>query len=265
MKETVKRLLAGYGIEYCGVLPIGEARIINPSLYERTVKDFARSVAVFIAPYAVEHEGGGNVSVYAAARDYHIFMKGLFGKVCAELERLFPGHRFYGMSDHSPINETHAAALVGLGVVGDNMRLINEKYGSYVFIGEIYTDAALESDAAAEPGECIHCGACAKACPAEFGVTCLSDVTQRKGELTPEEKAMMRRVNTAWGCDVCQKVCPLNRGKKTTSIPFFREKLIFDLTSGLLEAMSDEDFACRAYAWRKRNVIARNINILESE
>ena len=265
MKNTVKRLLAENGIEYCGVLGAGSFRVINPGLYRRSVADFAKCAAVFLVPYAAGGESERNVSLYAVPRDYHLFMKGLFDRVCAELGKAFPANRFYGMADHSPIDETLAAARAGLGAIGDNGRLINEKYGSYVFIGEIYTDAALETDEVEAVAECIHCGACRAACPAEFGVTCLSDITQRKGDLTPDEQAMMRAHGTAWGCDICQEVCPMNAGASPCGIAFFNEDRIAALSSGSLENMSEDDFRARAYSWRGRKVIERNIKILEAK
>ena len=206
-----------------------------------------------------------NVSLYAAPRDYHLFAKDLFDDVIPKLQALFPGNAFRGMCDHSPINETLTAARAGLGIIGDNTRLINEKYGSYVFIGEVFTDADIETSAPCDPGECIHCGACAAACPAQFGETCLSEITQRKGELTRDETDMMIRTGTVWGCDVCQEVCPMNEGKAFTPIDYFRTDLIYDLDDRVLSGLDKEEFAERAFSWRGRSVPERNINVLYPE
>lgn len=264
MVSKIKQILNSSGIEFFGILPIEECRIFNRLLYERRVA-FAKNVIIFLIPYRASHPEKHNVSLYAAPRDYHGYTKNLFEIVCPGLESLFPGYRFEGMSDHSPINETHAAASVGLGVIGDNSRLINEKYGSYVFLAEIYTDAELEPNKRSDPGHCISCGKCRNACPAEFGITCLSAITQKKGILTEEEQDMMRRCGTLWGCDICQEVCPMNKDKAFTDIEYFKTELIYDLDGPTLASMSREEFADRAFSWRGRAVPERNIKILGLE
>ncbi len=261
MISKIKNLLDSRGIEFFGILPIESCRIYNRSLFERRTA-FAKSVIVFIIPYRASHPEKHNVSLYAAPRDYHGYTEALFEDLIPELEKIVPGARFEGMSDHSPINETHAAASAGLGVIGDNCRLINQKYGSYVFIGEIYTDAPLQSTGICEPAECIHCGKCRDACPAEFGRSCLSAITQKKGELSEDEAEMMRRCGIVWGCDICQEVCPMNRGKQFTDIEYFRSELIYDLDDARLSSMSDEEFANRAFSWRGRKTVERNLRIL---
>jgi epoxyqueuosine reductase QueG len=116
---------------------------------------------------------------------------------------------------------------------------------------------------------CAHCGKCKAACPTGIlrgeGADCLSAITQKKGELSEDEKALMRKYNTAWGCDICQTVCPYNRTPMVTPIAFFKESLIPNLTSDCLEEMSKEAFAERAFAWRGRATVARNIGILEEK
>ncbi len=263
MDERIRALFAAHKIEYCEALQAKPSLIINENLYARSVKGFADSVIVFLVPYATSFPEKHNVSLYAAPKDYHLYMKALFADIVPECEKLFPGKRFKGMSDHSPINETLAAAECGLGVIGDNTRLINEKYGSYVFIGEIFTDADVGAEPPSDPGECVHCGACKKACPGEFGKICLSAITQKKGRLTESETELIRRSGSVWGCDVCQEVCPMNVGKPTTGIDYFTEDLIFDLDQSALDNMPDEEFAERAFSWRGRAVPERNIALLQ--
>lgn len=260
----IKRALNLHGIEYIGLLSIRSCKVINSSLFERSVS-FAKNVIVFLIPYRVETPKNHNISLYAAPRDYHGYTKELFSEICSKLEEKFPGNKFTGMSDHSPIDEILAAASAGLGVIGKNRCLINEKYGSYVFIGEIYTDADIEASEPIEPKHCISCGKCKRACPCGFGVDCLSAITQKKGELTETEEKLIFQNSTVWGCDICQEVCPMNKGKAFTEIEYFKTDLVYNINTESLYAMNDDDFKKRAFSWRGRKVLERNIKILYSE
>lgn len=264
MLKIIKELLGLFGIEYAGAIPIEKCKIINQSLFERSVS-FAKNVIVFLIPYRTSHPENHPISLYAAAKDYHGFAKMLFEDICSRLEASYPEFRFRGMCDHSPIDETHAAASIGLGIIGDNGRLINKKYGSYVFISEIYTNAVIEPSEIIKPHGCLSCGRCKAACPTGFEGECLSAVTQKKGELTEDQSNMLRKHNILWGCDKCQEACPLNEDKSFTEISYFKEDLLFDLDENLLSAMSDNEFKKRAFSWRGRKTIGRNINILKNE
>ncbi|MBQ3100619.1 MAG: DUF1730 domain-containing protein [Clostridia bacterium] len=264
MLDKIKEFLGSYKIEYIGVIPVENCRIINRSLFARSVS-FAKNAVVFLIPYKTSCPENHRISLYAAAKDYHGFTKRIFDDVCPRLEALYPNFRFHGMCDHSPIDETHAAASVGLGVIGNNGRLISGKYGSYVFIGEIYTDAAIEPSEIINPPGCISCGRCKTACPTGFEGECLSAITQKKGELTYMQANLMRKYGVLWGCDKCQEVCPMNEGKELSEIDYFKEDLIFDLDENLLSSMPDKEFAKRAFSWRGRKTIERNINILKNE
>ncbi|MBQ7161141.1 MAG: epoxyqueuosine reductase [Clostridia bacterium] len=262
MDERIAALLGANGIEYAGAIPMDAALIINKRIYDQNIAGFAKNVITFLVPYRAEAAANRNLSIYAVPRDYHLFMKDLFERLEPELEKLYRGSRFKGMSDHSPIDETLAAAKCGLGAIGENRRLINEKYGSYVFIGEFYTDAEIGVSPPCEPKKCLGCGKCRKACPTGFSGECLSAVTQKKGELTEDEKELVKRCDSVWGCDVCQYVCPMNAGKEFTRIDFFRKELIYRLDPDKLSAMTPDEFEKRAYSWRGRAVIERNVRII---
>ena len=72
----------------------------------------------------------------------------------------------------------------------------------------------------------------------------------------------MRKHNTLWGCDLCQTSCPHNKSPEKTPVEFFYRERIPCLTRQLLDVMSEEEFERRAFAWRKRKTIDRNIDIL---
>lgn len=172
------------------------------------------------------------------------------------------------MADSAPINEVRAAACAGLGLQGDNGMLINEKYGGYVFIGAIYTDAVFEYGGD-KTSSCIHCGKCGEACPMKNGRDCLSAVTQKKGDLTEGKKEYILEYGSAWGCDICADVCPYSqravKNNVFTPIRFFYEDRTPYLTVDTLDKMTDEQFAERAYAWRGKAVVERNLSLLQND
>ena len=95
-------------------------------------------------PYAVKDLPKRNISRYAIVADYHIVAMEMLNSISEQLMLEFPGFQFEPFVDNSPIREVHAAVLAGIGVLGKNALLIHPQYGSYVFIGEIVTDLALE-------------------------------------------------------------------------------------------------------------------------
>lgn len=243
----------------CGIIPYSACKPNKTYLIEKA-KIAPVSVIMILAPYRTAEFKERNVSLYAVPRNYHLYFRQLFDDVIPKLESEFPGYRFAGFADHSPIFEREAAASAGLGIIGDNGMLIHEKYGSYVFIGEIVTDLPVECEAR-EIRHCGHCGTCTDACPSKG--RCLSEITQKKGVLTEEELELIRNSGVFWGCDICQSVCPMNRNTEYSGIPFFSENTIPVVSKERIEAMSAEEFSERAYSWRGKKIISRNLDLSE--
>ncbi len=216
-----------------------------------------------------------NLSAYASSRDYHAFCTDFFARFTTLLSELYPKYSFCGFADKSPYDEVYAASLAGLGSRGDNMLFLTEKYSSFVFLGEVVSDMPVsewECEIPCVSDPCLHCGKCKKACPGysaeEF--FCLSALTQKKGELTEDEISILRKYKSAWGCDICQKVCPvtekaIERGSIYTPIDFFKTSRTEELTAELIENMSEEEFKSRAYSWRGKQTVLRNLKLLEEE
>lgn len=222
-----------------------------------------KSVIVACFPYLLPQENykSSNISKYAVVTDYHSVVLGRLNKVCAALKEMFPEEEFSAFADNSPIPEVRAACLAGLGVRGMNSLLITKNYGSYVFIGEIVTSLELETKNA-KISPCAECGKCIEVCPANAlgknGVDtekCLSSITQKKGSLTEAEEKLMLECGCVWGCDTCQDICPMNRDAAFTRIEEF-------LLSPVPVLTAQTDIDGRAYEWRGRKVIERNLNIL---
>jgi epoxyqueuosine reductase len=252
-------------------IPLEACRITKPYLLER--EGIGEGTAIlFAVPYFTPacDFPERNLSAYAVGKDYHLFFKLLSEQLLQTLRKEFPEHRFAAFADHSPIDERHAAAMAGLGMLGKNGLLITKKYSSYVFLGEIITDAILE-ESPKEIAYCEACGACDRVCPLRLGKTmeCLSAVTQRKTPLTPLEETALRAHKTVWGCDLCQEVCPHTKQAKQngtiyTPLIFFEEDTLPMLSSETFSKMDGTAFASRAYSWRGREVISRNLDISES-
>lgn len=256
--EIMNRASPAWGV--CAFGKVGDC-LLQCSALKRLPRS-SRSVITALFPYYLGASSyqGLNVSKYAAVADYHSVVSDRLSQACDELGRAFPEHEFVAFADNSPVPEVKAAYLSGLGRLGRNGLVINPVFGSYVFIGEIVTSLALE---AGEPmGDCPGCGKCIDACPCgalnggfDSGL-CLSAVTQKKGELTADEQQLIKHSGCAWGCDVCQDVCPLNRNVCATPIEEF-------LSSFRPTVTEHTDIAGRAYEWRGKATIMRNISILD--
>lgn len=272
-KELLGQLFSKEQIELFGVLSSEDAPLLRPEILQRKGELSYRSVILFCVPYA--GAAPNNFSLYAASKDYHLYMEELFSRLLPRFSAAFPQGRFLGFADHSPIDERRAALLCGLGLQGKHGLLITEKYASYVFIGEILSDLPAETfgdQAPKIPRSCSLCGACLAACPTGFlrgEGECLSAITQKKGALSPEEEALLRKCGTAWGCDACQEACPyvkkMRKEGVVSPIPFFLENRISVLTYDRVAEMPEEEFRQRAFAWRGKKTILRNLAILESD
>lgn len=246
--------------------------VFRDDILERQTNPFlilpdAKSVIVMLCSYYTGRRG--NISAYAHGRDYHQVMAEKYRKLCAVLEK--EGYTARGFCDTGDLCERYLAWRAGLGFIGDNGFLISPRFGTYVFIAHIITNCPLPADKPVKQ-QCTGCGACIAACPGgalkqDGGFCpekCLSYITQKKEKLTSAEEELIRKSGCAWGCDICQTVCPHNRQIPKTELPDFTEDLITQLT--LDESISNREFKLRygdrAFSWRGKNVLLRNLAIL---
>jgi epoxyqueuosine reductase QueG len=219
----------------------------------------AHTVIVFLFPYRFSETIPRNLSRYACVPDYHVTAGAVLQEVAESLCAEQPEYVFEAFIDNSPIPEVKAATLAGLGCVGDHGLLIHPQLGSWVFIGSIVTDAIIKVEMS-QKSECCHCGACTIACPAacigEDKTRCMSAVSQRKGELTAQEEVLLCKSGLVWGCDVCQEACPLNTEAKIEPHP------CFDFYEPVLTDEALSDLSRKAYGWRGKAVLHRNLQIL---
>lgn len=151
--------------------------------------------------------------------------------------------------DTGPLVERVYAKYAGVGWIGKNTCILNQKLGSWLFLGVILTSLELQPDLPA-PDRCGTCTRCIEACPTnafvgpyELDATrCISYVTIEKRGSIPEElrEGIGRHV---FGCDICQDVCPWNRTAPATKASEFqpREELVNPALEWLA-AMQTEEF-----------------------
>ena len=151
--------------------------------------------------------------------------------------------------DTGPLVERVYAKYAGVGWIGKNTCIINQKMGSWLFLGVILTSVELESDSPA-PDRCGTCTRCIDACPTEALTApyqldsnkCISYLTiEKRGAISQEIRPEMGR--HVFGCDICQDVCPWNRKAPVTSAPELepRPELVNPALEWLAQ-MSAEEF-----------------------
>ncbi|MEA3339815.1 MAG: tRNA epoxyqueuosine(34) reductase QueG, partial [Chloroflexota bacterium] len=186
-------------------------------------------------PAALEHDPArGLISNYAWGLDYHDLMLTRLEELAAfiaaaawrEMGREVK-HRAY--VDTGPLLERAYAAEAGLGFTGKNTCLIHPQMGSWLFLGQILLDVALEPTTEKVSVSCGSCTRCLDACPTGALVAphvldarrCISYLTiELKGPIPRELRPLIG--NRIFGCDVCQTVCPWQRFAKPTSEAAFR-------------------------------------------
>ena len=254
MKNKIFDFVHSVGIEKCGVTSYN-----------------GESAIVCLFPYFCGYTEG-NLSLYARSKDYHTVIKDKLSKVTQYINSLSPDTTCRIFADIGPEIDRQLAFMAGLGFYGKNRMLINDDFGSYFFIGYILADLVLPEDKPLEKS-CIGCNRCVEACVGGAigdGFTlerCASHISQKKGDLTEGEIAILKKSGLVFGCDMCQRVCPHN---SITPRPMkeFTEDIINTLLKEDITALSNKEFLSkyknRAFSWRGKNVLLRNIDILQS-
>ncbi len=167
------------------------------------------------------------ISKYAYGNDYHKVIKEKLKILFKELQKEFGDINGRVFIDSAPIMEKAWAAKSGLGWIGKNTNLISQKVGSFYFLAEIIVDLEFEYDSPVTD-HCGSCTACIDSCPTGALVKpyeidaskCISYLTiELKDEIPSEFNGKMD--NWAFGCDVCQDVCPWNRFSRKHNEPLF--------------------------------------------
>ncbi|WP_313470234.1 tRNA epoxyqueuosine(34) reductase QueG [Carnobacterium sp.] len=220
-------------------------------------------------PPRVKGERRGEFARASWGTDYHDILREKMNQLIDYIRQEAGNTVTYKpMVDTGELVDVAVAQRAGLGFIGRNGLLITEEYGSYVYLGEIITNLDFPSDKAVSFG-CGDCTRCVDACPtgALLGdgrmnaKQCLSYQTQTKGMMPEEFRRKMGHV--IYGCDICQIVCPYNKGKSAHFHPEMEpepEKVMPKLKPMLTISNRDfkEQFGRMAGSWRGKKPLQRN-------
>lgn len=213
------------------------------------------------------------LSTYAYGRDYHKVVRKRLKPLMTFITERFGDVHMRAFVDSAPVMEKAWAQRAGVGWMGKHTNIIRQGEGSFFFLCEIVLDLDLAPDAPATD----HCGTCRRcidACPTDAitpytvdGSKCISYFTIELKEAIPQEMAG-KLANWAFGCDICQQVCPWNRFSAPHSEPEFRPKPeVMGLTAvewhGMTEVVFDRLFEGSAVKRTRYQGLKRNLKFLQ--
>src|SRR5215468_3706416 len=308
ISALIKRRASEAGFDLCGIAPTADSRELQyfPEWIESghagemkymeardeqgslkraslsRVAPWARSVIVCAINYNTNHPystevrepNRGWISRYAWSReDYHDAVLRRLKRVEAALHETVcdsqPELITRSYVDTGPIVERVFAKYAGVGWIGKNTCVINQKIGSWLFLGVILTSLELTPDLPA-PDRCGMCTRCIQACPTDAIVEpykldsnrCISYLTiEKRGSIPEDLRAGMG--HHVFGCDICQDVCPWNRKAPVSNAPEFspREDLVNPALEWLAEMKAEEfreEFRASPIRRAKLNGVRRN-------
>lgn len=298
----IKRIAADLGFEACG---ISKARFLEeeaPKFENWLNKNYhgqmgymanhfdkrldpqklvqgAKSVVSLIYNYYPQQElnqqNKYKIAKYAYGKDYHEVIKDKLRRFLEEARDKIGDVDGRVFVDSAPVMERQWAQLAGLGWLGKNGLLLNQKKGSFYFLAELVIDLELDYDNPVAD----HCGSCTRcidACPTEAivqpgvvnGSQCISYFTieLKSNEAIPANKPFK---NWVFGCDICQDVCPWNRFSKQHNEPSFSPNdTLTNMSSADWEELTQETFSKvfskSAVKRTKHAGLMRNIEFVKS-
>lgn len=210
----------------------------------------------------------GDISKSSWGKDYHIVLKEKMSKLVELIDEDIEEFRYKFFVDTGPLVDRYLAYKSGIGWYGKNNCIMNDEYGSWIFIGYIICNLEIEPNVPYER-KCMECRKCIDLCPTKAlkdnydynAKKCISYLTVTKEDIDYSLREKMK--NSIYGCDICQKGCPHNKNAHSIKNNDFKIKDHYSEID-LLELLDmskkqfKERFGNSALAWRGHNIIKRN-------
>ncbi|KAA1039189.1 tRNA epoxyqueuosine(34) reductase QueG [Macrococcus equipercicus] len=219
------------------------------------------------APRSIRGERRGMFARSSWGMDYHSLLRKRLTLLQAFIEERMPSAECLSMVDTGVLSDRAVAERAGLGYAAKNGFILNDKLGTWTYLGELLTSIPLPPDKPVSDS-CLDCTICIDRCPTGALVgngqlnaqKCISFLTQTKGFLPDEYRGKIG--NRLYGCDTCQQVCPRNRGINTLQDDIILEPLkLKPLLEPLLtisNKMFKNEYSHLAGSWRGKKPIQRN-------
>lgn len=250
-----------------------EEKDLNKRIDPKITMPNCRAIIVVGVSYNVDYNEKpnyklkGKLSRSSWGIDYHKVLKEKIELLINEIKREVDFDYKYFV-DTGPLIDRELARKAGIGYYGKNCSIINDEYGSFIFLGYILTDLELEFSEEVS-NKCGDCDLCLRACPTgalegEYSFNpkkCISYLTQTKDNIPIELRGKMGI--KIYGCDTCQLVCPQNKGIKKAN----HKEFIPKTTKGYMDLnellyISNKEFKKKygemAGSWRGKNILKRN-------
>lgn len=221
---------------------------LNPNLLVEDAKSVV-SLVLNYYPSDTQIEDTYKISKYAYGQDYHFVIKEKLKELLHAIQENIGEVSGRAFVDSAPVLDKAWAAKSGLGWIGKNSNLITKTIGSFYFIAELIIDLDLDYDNPTTD-HCGSCTACLDACPTEAivapyvvdGSKCISYFTIELKENIPSEMKG-KFEDWAFGCDICQDVCPWNKFSKPHNEPLFNSSPeLLSLTKKDWDEITEETF-----------------------
>lgn len=293
LKFLIKKEAKKLGIDLCGIMEYENFNDLREfyqiRIYEKATSEFeeldldkrldprltmenCKSIIVVAMSYKHNQvrpreydEGVLSKSSYGC--DYHLVLRDKLEKLAKRLSAYIEFEYKYFV-DTGPLIDRELAFRSGLGHFGKNCSIINDEYGSYIFIAYILTDLDLEGDPMVEK-TCGECSLCVDHCPGgalngDYTMDsrkCISYISQKKGLISEDERDKLGL--RIYGCDLCQDICPKNKNLKLV----YHEEFLPKITGGYLRPeellhMSNREFKSKygkmSGSWRGKKILLRN-------
>ncbi|MBE7177878.1 MAG: tRNA epoxyqueuosine(34) reductase QueG [Mucilaginibacter polytrichastri] len=280
LEEEAPRLEKWLSQNYQGEMSY-MANHFDKRLDPRLLVDGAKSVISLLLNYyppkEIQQPGSPKISKYAYGQDYHFVIKDKLKELLHFIREEIGDVGGRAFVDSAPVMDKVWAQKAGLGWRAKHSNLVHPKHGSFFFLAELIVDLELDYDAPFQNDHCGSCTRCIDACPTDAitepyvvdGSRCISYLTIELKNAIPEEfKGKMQ--NWAFGCDICQDVCPWNRFSQAHQEPAFEAHPLIgtikpDEWTEISEEFFREVFRKSAVKRTKLDGFKRNLRFLEGE